>query len=626
MHWFSLEFPRENEALFRDDYFENSLAIHRISIFASLIYFAFFAFLDNLVLKNEKHLIFAIRFYFVCPIIFIIFLLSFTKIYRAYWQHLASLGTFIAGTSIVAMTIMSPEIGRNYYYVGIILVLIYCYMLLRIRFVWATATGCIIVLSYVLSLVFFPGLETKIAVTNVFFLLSTNILGMFGSYALEYSYRKDYFHRGQLRAAQREVLRANEELEKKVEEKTRELQADLELRKRTEKELILAKDKAEQSDRLKSAFLANMSHEIRTPMNGILGFSELLKSDSISRERQSEYSEIIHKSGNRMLATINDLIDISRIEAGLVDVHLTEVDINGLARDLIAFFRPEAEARGLELIFEHALPQGHHVVRTDREKLSSILTNLLKNALKYTEAGEIELSIRLDSSRNPLRIDCCVRDTGIGIDAGKLNHIFERFIQAAKDSGNIYEGSGLGLSIAKSYVNMLGGEICCESEPGQGSVFRCSLPYGKNAEPVKPGDAQTSTAQSPCPDCLRESAVLIAEDDPISSLYLSTLLKPHCREVVAAGNGKEAVDIMQARPDIGVVLMDIRMPEMNGTEAARRIREFNTACIIVAQTAYAMKSDHEQALGNGFDGHVPKPIRKENLMQCIEMAMKIRKP
>jgi hypothetical protein len=476
-----------------------------------------------------------------------------------------------------------------------------------------------------MSLILFPGLEARIGVTNVFFLMSTNVLGMFCSYALEYYYRKDYFHRVQLRAAQHDVLIANDALEKKVEEKTRELQADLNLRKQTERELVEAKNKAEESDRLKSAFLANMSHEIRTPMNGIIGFAEILKSESLSKDRQIEYIEIIQKSGYRMLATINDLIDISKIEAGLVDVQLTDVDLNALAGDLVAFFRPEAEAKGLKLRFEQALPHAYGLVSSDKDKLSSILTNLLKNAIKYTLVGEIELSLRLITRHDSTLVECRVRDTGIGIDAEKQGRIFERFVQAAKDSERIYEGSGLGLSITKSYVCMLGGDIWCESEPGCGSVFVCTLPCTLHDPAPQRIDAQAVTGTDHCAARLHDTVVLIAEDDPVSRLYLSSLLGRHCKEIVLAENGKMAVEIMKARPDIELVLMDIRMPEMNGTEATQRIREFNTMCVIIAQTAYAMKSDHERALAAGFDAHIPKPIRKDVLMQCIETTVNNRR-
>jgi hypothetical protein len=264
------------------------------------------------------------------------------------------------------------------------------------------------------------------------------------------------------------------------------------------------------------------------------------------------------------------------------------------------------------------------VAASDREKLSSILTNLLKNAIKYTLVGEIELSLSLIAQQDSKQIEIRVRDTGIGIDSEKHDRIFERFVQAEKDSDRIYEGSGLGLSITKSYIGMLGGEICCESEPGRGSTFVCTLPYTRH-DPALRADAQVAHGTDECTDRLHETVVLIAEDDPVSRLYLSTLLARHCKEIVIAENGKMAVEIMKMRPDIDLVLMDIRMPEMNGTEATQRIREFNTMCVIIAQTAYAMKSDHECALAAGFDAHIPKPIRKDVLMQCIETTVKNRR-
>lgn len=243
--------------------------------------------------------------------------------------------------------------------------------------------------------------------------------------------------------------------------------------KNINKELTIAKEKAEESDRLKSAFLANMSHEIRTPMNGILGFTELLKDQDLSGKQQNIYIDIIQKSGNRMLNTVNDLIDISRIETGQVEVSMSEVNVNEEVENLYNFFAPEAQSKGLELLLAKKSPEFETIVYTDRSKLNSILTNLIKNGIKYTDEGSIEIGYgKIKNS-----IWFYVKDTGPGIPFDRQEAIFERFTQAETDNTKAKDGFGLGLSITRAYVKMLGGEIWLESEMGKGSVFSFTIPF-----------------------------------------------------------------------------------------------------------------------------------------------------
>jgi len=251
-------------------------------------------------------------------------------------------------------------------------------------------------------------------------------------------------------------------------------------RKLAEQELIVAKQKAEESDRLKTSFLANMSHEIRTPMNGILGFAALLKTPGLSGEQQQEYIKIIEKSGDRMLNIINEIVEISKIEAGSMKIDLKDTDVNETLEFLYDFFKPEAEARGLNLIVRKTLPTNKAILNTDPEKLYAILTNLVKNALKYSDHGFIEFGYKVVTENDdamPTGLQFYVKDTGIGIPKERQEAIFERFIQA--DIANIQarQGAGLGLSIAKAYVQMLGGILQIESEVGIGSTFHFTLPY-----------------------------------------------------------------------------------------------------------------------------------------------------
>jgi PAS domain S-box-containing protein len=235
-------------------------------------------------------------------------------------------------------------------------------------------------------------------------------------------------------------------------------------------DLLLAKEKAEESDRLKSAFLANMSHEIRTPMNGILGFMELLQEPDLEEETKNNYIGIVSKSGHRLLNTINDIIEISKIDAQQVKVDQTRFCMVGLLKELSEFFQPEATAKGIKL--QAKLPEQAIEITSDRAKLESVFTNLIKNAIKFTPSGEINVGLEHSNGR----LSAYVSDTGVGIAAEKIEHLFERFVQGETNSTRRFEGSGLGLSITKEYVNLLNGKIWVESEVNKGSVFYVEFP------------------------------------------------------------------------------------------------------------------------------------------------------
>jgi signal transduction histidine kinase len=268
------------------------------------------------------------------------------------------------------------------------------------------------------------------------------------------------------------LILANQILQKRVRMKTRDLQNQLKLNSKIMKELEQQKLKAEESDRMKSAFLANMSHEIRTPMNGILGFAELLKTPANSEEEKQQYIEIIEQSGERMLATINNIIDVSKIESGIESVDISEVDIKNMVNDLFNFFKPEARQKNLELLVKEEGNFSGQPFFTDAYKLNSILINLVKNALKFTSEGRITIGY----SYNGRQARFYVEDTGKGISPEKQQAVFGHFIQAESSHNRGFEGSGLGLSISKAYAEMLKGEIRLESELHKGSVFFVTLP------------------------------------------------------------------------------------------------------------------------------------------------------
>ncbi len=376
-----------------------------------------------------------------------------------------------------------------------------------------------------------------------------------------------------------------------------------------------AKERAEESDRLKTAFLANVSHEIRTPMNGILGFADLLKEPKLTGEEQQKYIGIIEKSGARMLNIINDLVNISKVESGQMELSYSKTNINEQLDFIFNFFETEANQKGLELSMKCPLTHEKAAIITDREKLYAILTNLIKNSIKFTHRGVVNFGYEVKGDQ----IEFYVKDTGIGIPLNKQETVFDRFAQVDSGLASGYEGAGLGLSISKAYVEMLGGKISIKSEEGKGTNLYFTIPGNvkpevhraiENLELIRNKEKGTMGTK-----------VLIAEDDEGSLMYLSILLENSGFNLIMAGNGQEAVDLCHNNIDIDIVLMDIKMPIMDGHAAAKLIKEFRPELPIIAQTAYALDVEKEK-FSLTFDGYVTKPVKASELKEKIAALTK----
>jgi hypothetical protein len=390
-----------------------------------------------------------------------------------------------------------------------------------------------------------------------------------------------------------------------------EIFQDITERKGYEASLIRAKEQAEESDNLKTAFLSNMSHEIRTPMNGILGFTNLLKKPNLTGEEQQEFINIIQISGARMLNTINNIVDISKIESGLIGVNIKETNIDEKIEFTYKFFKPEVENKGLQFFFKNNLLSKETIIKTDNEKVYGILTNLVRNAIKFTLEGSIEFGYEKKGEY----IEFFVKDTGIGIPENQKELIFERFRQGSESYNRNYEGSGLGLSISKSYVEMLGGSIWVESEEGKGSTFYFTIPYHsveeENTEIKNVVPAELKEVQ------MKNLKILIVEDDEVSYSLLTRILQNISKKVLHEITGIKAIETCRNNPDLDLVLMDIKMPQMDGSEATRQIRQFNKDIVIIAQTAYAFADDNEKAIEAGCNDYIAKPIDKTLLYDLI---------
>ena len=418
--------------------------------------------------------------------------------------------------------------------------------------------------------------------------------------------------------ANKELAFQNEEKEKRAAEliiANEELAFQNKVKEKRAAELIIAKERAEESDRLKSAFLANMSHEIRTPMNGILDFAGLLTTPNLTGEKQQEYIRIIENSGKRMLNIINDIVSISKIESGILDVNISESNLNEQMEYIHNFFKSETDKKGIQFISNNSLSKNDVVIKTDKEKLYAILTNLVKNAIKFTNEGSIEFGCK----KNGKFLEFYVKDSGVGIRHEQKTLIFERFRQGSESLSRNYEGAGLGLSISKAYVELLGGKIWVESEEEKGSNFSFTIPYIiKKTENIVMGDFGNIEEKNQT----NNLKILITEDDEITEKLIAIQVEKYSKEVLIARSGLEAVQICRDNPDIDLILMDIKMPKMNGYEATKQIRLFNKKVIIVAQTAYALLGDKEKSIETGFNDYISKPFKNVTFTELMEKHFK----
>lgn len=358
---------------------------------------------------------------------------------------------------------------------------------------------------------------------------------------------------------------------------------------------------AEKSDQLKSEFLQNLSHEIRTPMNAILGFSDFLELKKNTPEKRQQYIKIIKSSGNQLLRIIDDILEISALETKHVQVVNKSFNLNNLLTELFTIFQPKAREKNIALYIKKGLTDHETNILSDESKLSKIFTNLIENAIKYTPNGFIEIGYKLVKNQ----LEFYVKDTGLGISKTRQGQIFERFSQGESEMSKKIGGLGLGLSIVKENIELLGGNIKLESDIGKGSTFHLSIPFNNDG-----ADLTTNNK--------KKHKILIAEDEAINYFYFETLLEeiaPNCK-LTHAKNGKEALEICK-KEDFELIFMDIKMPEMNGYEATAEIKKIKPDSTIIAQTSYSTKDDREKARIAGCEDFLSKPISLETMQTIL---------
>jgi len=478
----TLAFPDEREKEYRDYYFIQSYKTTRVAYLILSVIYAFFGYLDSVVAKDFLSLFISIRIV-VVVVLLSVFSYSYAKSFRKHWQSLIFVSYFIGAVGIIIMLLKLPEVVL--YSSGLILVFLAGSVLIKLRFFSVSVANTLVILIYIIA-AFIWKVDHNIILSNSFFFMGANLIGMLAAYRTEIFNRQNFNLYLQIAKKNTEIELANKNLEDKVQERTkllnfrnRELKEEVERRAVVEKELIASKEKAEESDKLKSAFLANMSHEIRTPMNGILGFASILR-DAESEEELNEFIDAIVSSGEHLLNLINDIIDLSKIEAGILKIEKSKFELNRLTKEIYDMFSIESNIveKKIEFSYKDGLSDDDCMICTDRMRLKQIMINLVNNACKYTDAGSIGFFYFIKNGS----LVFTVKDTGIGINDDLQEFIFDRFMQASTSRTAGRNSTGLGLAITKTYLNLMGGDISVKSKLAVGSEFTFELPDIFNCE------------------------------------------------------------------------------------------------------------------------------------------------
>ncbi|MFP4663851.1 MAG: ATP-binding protein [Bacteroidales bacterium] len=375
---------------------------------------------------------------------------------------------------------------------------------------------------------------------------------------------------------------------------------------------IKAYREARQADMLKSAFLANMSHEIRTPLNAILGFSEMMTKRNLTSTQKHEFHKIIKENNDQLLQVINDILDVSKIEAGELELNPAVHEITEILENLKHTFDQFLENQNkpeVTLSFEY--PGQKIYLETDKARLRQVLSNLLSNAIKFTHKGKVELKCEVQEDS----LEFSVSDTGIGISKSDQENIFKRFYKVSDTSNDeVYSGTGIGLFITKHLVQLLGGELTVSSEEGKGSIFSFSLPK-KNFHTERP--APEHSRQEDTRSDLSAIKVIVAEDDKFNQHFFKQILNSFGIDPIQVCDGNKVMDAIREHPDTDIILMDLKMPDLAGTTAMKKIRKFNSSVYIIAQTAHAMAEDEAKSMKEGFDDYISKPIDTEILKRKL---------
>ncbi len=451
-------------------------------------------------------------------------------------------------------------------------------------------------ISLILTLFFIGDME-NINISLIFILVPIIIISVFISTINFKNKNNDLNNKDEIVQMNKKLNYSNENLEKLVSERTNEIQTALE--------------KVKKSDQLKTAFMNNISHEIRTPLNCILGFAPYVIEPGISQKEKETFLNMLNFSGERLMNTVNDYMDISLLVSKNMEMFPKPFNISMLMHEVVEHFQNQSQFKNLNLMLDLPSDSDQLVINKDKEIVRKILFHLVDNAIKFTTNGSVELGFTINNEENTQELELFVRDTGSGISSDAQKLVFEAFMQENVSSTRAHEGSGLGLSITKGLTELLGGKINLKSQPNRGTTVLITLPIDNSIpSEIKKIEFNKTGGE-------KFGNILIAEDDEPNFFFLETILKGHFNTLFKAKNGQEAVDLCRNHPEIELVLMDIKMPILNGIEATRQIKAFRKELPIFAITAFAMDGDEKKIRDADFNEYIPKPIEAAKLINLV---------
>jgi signal transduction histidine kinase len=465
INFFTLSFEPGMEKLFKARYFKDSLTQFRVSFFLVMLLYALFIILDKRVASEFYEQFFVIRFHFVVPFLLGVLLFSFTPWFERVWQPLLMASFIVSGVGIAIMTILKPD---NYiYYAGMMLIFSAGYFFIKLRFFYATIAGWSTLITFnLLSVIKFNGINETLITIN-FFYISANVIGMMAAYYIEFYSRRDFHQQTQLEAERTKISKINKSLGQKVNERTKEIS-------QKNKELIIAKDRAVASDKMKSKFLANVSHELRTPLNAITGYAQLILMEENLQDELIENAEVILLNGEKLERMVGLITEISDIQAGGVKIKYEKVNLNEVILSVVERFAdsPLIDGKELEIKTSFDLSDDILIETVERKRIQQIFENLYENALKFTRYGEVIIGY----TKKDHSIECFVKDTGSGIPENIREFIFNRSMEFAGLETHNDKGAGLGLRFCWLIVNLYKGEIWFDTRPDHGTDFYFTIP------------------------------------------------------------------------------------------------------------------------------------------------------
>lgn len=603
---------KKHEQQFRMRYFSKSVKAFRIAFITVILLYSAFGIFDFMVAKNHIGYFFIIRYLIVLPLLSAILLLSFNRQFKKYWQLLLFLAFFVSGSGIIHML---AEIPNNmFYYGGLFLVFMAGYFFIKLRFLLASAAGIILMAIFNILVGTTEAMDDTynyLLISNAFY-ISANIIGAMAAYNIELLERKDFILNKQISDREHNIKQINSNLEKIISERTEslkhknaKLEEEIENRRKLEQYLVKTKEKALESDRLKTAFLNNISHEFHTPMNGIIGFSGLLAESCPDNSDTDRYSEYIRQSCERLLEIVSDTIEISKVQSRSIRLIKRPENVAELMEKQAQTAKGKAKKKGLVFEYINTCSDNNCYILHDKQKLTNSLRHIIDNAVKFTKEGFVKLSLHCTANRV---LEITVEDSGIGVSDTMKAVIFDPFRQSETLLSKNPGGNGIGLTLAKAYTEMAGGELILKSKPGVGTKITLRFP----AQPASIiSEKKISVIGQPAGILIVHSKLAVREN-------ISKVFEKIGVETYVTQRTNEAIDMCRNRKEIDLILIEEELANQQAYETGKLIKQFRPEIPMIALVETKELKNKEELLIYLFDESIEAPYNTEDLYYLAE--------